>query len=224
MKVCRMLVAVGLLLGWIFPAGAVTRYVALQSASPQPPYTNWATAGTNIQDAIDVAADGDIILVSNGVYDTGGRVVYGSLTNRVVIDKAVTVRSVNGPEVTVIKGEGPIGDSAVRCVWLGSDAVLCGFTLTNGYTRSSGDSEHEKSGGGAWCECGAVLSNCVISGNYAENGGGVYRGRLYNCTLSGNSAYKGGGCVRARCPTALSAAIRRTMEEARTVARCPAAR
>ena len=184
---------------WAFAAAAgagargATWYVA-PGGDDGAAGTTWATAKATIQAAVDEAADGDEVLVSNGVYETGGRVEEGySLTNRVLIDKAVTVRSVNGPEVTIIKGAGPSGENAVRCVWLGSGAVLCGFTLTNGHTRSSGHSEHEKSGGGAWCECGAVLSNCVISGNYAENGGGVYRGRLYNCTLSGNSAYKGGG-------------------------------
>jgi hypothetical protein len=173
--------------------------VNLNNPAPAPPYTTWATAATNIQDAIDAADDGDEVVVTNGVYKTGGRAVSGTMTNRVTVDKPLTVCSVNGPEATMICGyQVPgttIGDGAVRCVYLANGAVLKGFTLTNGATRASGDDFLEQSGGGLRCDStNAVVTDCVLSGNSAGyGGGGAYGGTLSNCTLVGNRAGSGGG-------------------------------
>ena len=175
-------------------AEAITRYVDVNSTAPQPPYTNLANAAVTIQDAVDVAVSNDLVLVSAGVYETGGRAVHGSMTNRVVIDRPVTVRSVNGPDVTVIKGAGPMGDGAVRCAYVGTNAVLDGFTMTNGHTRTAPVFQTELCGGGAWCESNGVVLNCIIVGNAADSaGGGVYSGVVSNCTLVANSAISGGG-------------------------------
>jgi hypothetical protein len=179
-------------------APATVLYVDLNSTNATPPYTNWSTAAVTIQDAIDASSGYDQILVTNGVYQTGGRVVYGSLTNRVAATKPVTVQSVNGPEVTVIQGEPLDSEDGVsaRCVYLTNNATLSGFTLTNGATSDVGDWDFDDNGGGVWCEdFSAVVTNCVITGNSAyANGGGVRGGTLIGCTLTGNSAsFSGGG-------------------------------
>src|SRR5438552_7363965 len=127
-----------------------------------------------------------------------------------VTAKAAIVQSVNGPGVTIIRGfqvPGTTnGDNAVRCVYLTNGAVLSGFTLTNGATRTACDYSQELSGGGVLAKSAcATITNCSLSGNAAHFGGGAYSGTLNNCTLSGNSAYCGGGA----CLTRLTSCILR---------------
>jgi hypothetical protein len=209
MKVYRSLLAMVTL--WDFPrlvavgatttlvvahASAAVLYVDLNSSNPQAPYADWTTAATNIQDAVDAANAGDLVLVTNGLYQTGGRVIYGALTNRVAVNKALTLRSVNGPNVTTICGNNQVTFPSVnvRCVYLTNGAVLSGFTLTNGGTLIY-SSPQEDDGAGVWCESTtALISNCVITASSAfGNGGGAYLGTLANCTLTGNSARAAGG-------------------------------
>jgi hypothetical protein len=156
-----------------------TRRVDAASANPAPPYDSWATAAQTLQDAVDAADPGDEIVVTKGTYATGGRAVYGTLTNRVAVDKPLTLRSVNGPQFTVIEGyqvPGTFnGDGAIRYVYLANGASLSGFTLTNVATRAEGYGSWEMCGGGVWSESlNVVLSSCVVTGNSAESeGGGV---------------------------------------------------
>src|SRR5260221_1874275 len=181
---------------------AGVHYVDLNSANPTSPYTTWTTAARVIQDAVDAAAAGDEILVTNGVYATGGRAVSGTMTNRVAVDRPLTLRSVNGPQVTIIQGHQiPFnydGAAPIRCVYLTNGASLSGFTLTNGGTgwRYENGAYRQSSGGGLCCDsANAVVSNCVVVGILTfAFGGGVYGGTLNNCTLNSNSAsYSGGG-------------------------------
>lgn len=181
------------------PARAAEWFVAT-NGNDAADGTTWATAKLTIQAAIDTAVSNDTVWVSNGVYATGGRAVYGAMTNRVVIDKPITVRSTNGPAVTVIQGAWhpgtTNGDTAARCVYVGLNATLIGFTLTNGATHKIGDVGREMAGGGAYCETSSVLTNCIVTGNSAHYfGGGVFRGVLYNCTISRNmnNQERGGG-------------------------------
>jgi hypothetical protein len=177
-------------------------YVALGSTNPVAPYTSWATAANSIQDAADAASvAGALVLVTNGVYQTGERIVIEGgrwpVPNRVAVSKAITVRSVNGPMVTVIHGQ-----RAVRCVSLTNGATLVGFTLSNGVALmitlpdGSGTATTLIGGGAVSCESGSSLvSDCVLTGNSASYGGGAHGVTLHNCTLNGNWADDGGGAT-----------------------------
>jgi hypothetical protein len=176
-------------------------FVNLASPSPAAPYSTMQTAAANIQDAIgasDVA--GRLVLVAAGTYDTGGVVVEGTMTNRVALLNGVTVRSLDGPAATIIRGApapgGGLGDGAVRCAYVGVGCVLEGFTLTNGHTRTAGHSSREQGGGGAWCDGTAVVSRCLFTGNRAFNdGGGANGGNFFACTFAANTAQDEGGGV-----------------------------
>src|SRR5205814_3458369 len=85
---------------------ADVRYVDLNSASNAPPYTTWATAATNIQDAVDAAVAGGEIVVTNGVYATGARAIFQfeGRAGRVVVQKRVCRRSVAGAQCARMDG------------------------------------------------------------------------------------------------------------------------
>lgn len=186
---------------------AVTRYVDLNSPSPTPPYTNWATAATSIQDAVSICVVGDVVLVTNGVYSTGWAVRpdYTMQTNRVMITNNITVTSVNGPLVTSIVGEfdsntGGPGSNAVRCVFISSGRIS-GFTLTNGATVTSPNDINTICGGGLFVN-GGTASNLIIRNCRSGTGGGggvifhVNGGTLSHSTIMQNNAVTFGAGVR----------------------------
>jgi len=150
-------------------ASADTHYVDAGNATPTPPYTNWATAAATIQAAVNEAAAGDIVLVTNGHY---------VLSQELSLGDALTVKSVNGAEHTTLDGN----DARGCLLMTDSDALVEGFTIVRGY------------GWTANYVLGTV-KRCVIRDCYAEsmNGpsGAIYlgsRGRLENCLIYNNTA------------------------------------
>lgn len=152
-------------------AWADTWHVSTNSPSDGPG-TEWTNAFHTIQGAVNAAAEGDTVLVTNGYY---------ALSAQVNITNAITVMSVNGPDMTVVDGNKHL------CFNLGTNAcILSGLTITNGSASN---------GGGIYCnDTTPLITNCVITGNSATySGGGSYYGTLNNCILSGNSSIYGGG-------------------------------
>ena len=169
-------------LGCILTAAAQSNtWYVWQNSPTNGPGTNWATAFQDIQSAIHAATAGDTVLVTDGVYSTGSSVdVTGVLSNRVVVDKAVTVESVNGASTTEIEG-----GTGIRCVYMTNGVTLDGFTLT-GAEYPTNVPGPVFLGGGAF---GGILLNCTLEGNNASWGGGAYGSYLSNCIICSNAAY-----------------------------------
>ena len=189
---------------------ATTRFVIPPSAAtghvPESPYKTWATAATNIQDAVDVAVNGDTVLVRSGAYP---------LTAPISFTKQIDLRSVAG-EGTLddpLDRDGTILDGGNACQVLniaasGTPMTIRGFTIRNG--KVSGDG---CKGGGVYLAGGpnrwvvlsdSIIENCRAEGNGAM-GGGIH---LYNiagvtnciirnnfCTGLGGGVYADGNAV-----------------------------
>ena len=166
------------------PDPTPTHYVSL-SGSHISPFTNWATAATNIQAAVDVADTGDLVLVTNGTYRGVGGVTNG--TNVVVIAKAITLQSVSGAGQTTIDGE-----ALYRCIYT-SGAVVDGFSIRGG--KALGSISGTGLGGGIVALNGSRILNCSISSNAGTFGGGVYSSgsSVSNCVIENNTGANGGG-------------------------------
>lgn len=184
-----------------------TYYVWKDNPAPASPFTNWTMAATSIQDAVALAIDGDTVYVTNGIYNTGGSIAPGySLTNRVCVTRAVTLRSFNNdPTQTIIEGAAdPTGDAdgygpnAVRGVFLTNGASLVGFAVTKGHTFLAGGhaSGRDVSGGGVVLHPNCVVSNCIVATNMSNGTAGgallIGGGTVDDCLIVGNTN-KGGG-------------------------------
>jgi hypothetical protein len=140
---------------------------------------------STIQDAIDVAGNGDVVVVATGTYHE-------------LIDfsgKAITVRSTApaNPAVvyaTIIDGTG-LGGSVVTCATgEGPDSVLRGLLITGG----------DATDGGGMYNSGAspTVDRCVFGHNVASSrGGGMFNNgglvSVQGCTFIINTAANGGG-------------------------------
>ena len=152
-------------------------------ASPDIVVTNGGSQ--TIQQAINAASSGDIVLVLSGTYTNVGD------KNLDYAGKGIYLLSEAGATSVTIdcqnSGRGFIFDSAET-----SAAIVSGFTITGGYTND---------GAAIYCATSSpTIKYCSISGNAASgNGAGIY---LYgsspvitNCLIEGNTASGNGGGI-----------------------------
>ncbi len=136
------------------------------------------------QDGIDVAVNGDVVIVHPGIY----------YENIDFSGKAVVVRSLSGPFSCIIDAGGN-GSVVTLDSGEGSGSVLRGFTLSNGSAQA---------GGGIYCgdNTSPLIYDCIVNQNAAVFGGGIFAGYgaspvIRSCNIAVNQAdnYGGGICL-----------------------------
>jgi len=172
--------------------------VALGQIQIQVPTAEYPT----IQAALEAAQAGDEVVVADGTYRGEGNVRIN------FVEKAIVLRSANGPENCIIDGEG-----AAPAFLFNKDTagmVVEGFTIQNGQHSYGGavycapssaptikncifDSNNATHGGAVACRYASpTFINCVMTRNSAGNGGAMFLHysdpRLIHCTLYANSA------------------------------------
>ncbi|MCX6993279.1 MAG: right-handed parallel beta-helix repeat-containing protein [Kiritimatiellaeota bacterium] len=191
-----MLIGLGLALATP-RASAVDRYVAPNGTGGG---TSWTDAHSNLIAMVALAGDNDTVYVTNSAK------YY--LTNQITLSSAITVRSwgpggIYDPTNTIIDACAP-GTTNRHFTLTKYGAKVAGFTLTNGWGESDGNS-NTASAGSIYLQSG-IVTNCIIMRSYAlgtnsnRGGGGIFldgsgSGGVWNCTISANSARSLGGGI-----------------------------
>lgn len=113
-----------------------------------------------IQEAIDIALDGDTILVDDGVYTGPGN------TNIDPLSKEITIQSAHGNENCIISGS---GTDRLFNIHMVEDrfTIIRGFTLRDGYSSDYGGGIYID-GASPW------ITECLLENCHARRGGGIY--------------------------------------------------
>ncbi len=156
-----------------------------------------------IQAGIEIAANGDTVLVADGIY----------FENINLLGKEITLASyylIDGDKShidnTIIDGSKAADPDKASVIELVSGenraTIISGFTIRNG-GGTFPDPEGTRSGGGIYCiESEATLSNNKIVNNLQGVEGTVYGGGIFmynsemiisNCLFENNKATRGGG-------------------------------
>ena len=200
MKTCSLIRVMSVIFTCVLTIGSTAAATVIHVPADQ----------TTIQAAINVAVNGDTVLVAPGTY----------VENINFLGKAITVASAKGPKVTIIDGNKK--DSVVIFDHKETaTSVLSGFTIQNGYATtyiSGGGIDMEFSSaatitgniitgnqsnlGAGICGQGgtAIITNNIIRNNSAERGGGIeldatYGPQITANLIENNTAFLGGGGI-----------------------------
>ncbi|HPT17217.1 MAG TPA: right-handed parallel beta-helix repeat-containing protein, partial [Kiritimatiellia bacterium] len=180
----RKTLAIALTLAGAFmgSSNAATRYVNVSNAASAAPYTNWSMAATAIQPAIDAAVSGDEILVAPGMYYLPGSEVY------IPPEKTLTLRGIHSREAII---NALYQSPGLRVA--GTNSLVEGFTIRSGQLATLGY------GGGIHIGRTATVRDCLVTGNWAAGGAGIFvaseatNSLVEDCTIEGNTATNGAG-------------------------------
>ncbi|MEM7589542.1 MAG: right-handed parallel beta-helix repeat-containing protein [Myxococcota bacterium] len=182
-----------------------TLYVSASSEAKDPDGSSWRKAFISVQKAVDVAADGDTILIDAGPHkasDKQDAVIY--IENKKGL-KLLGGRSAQGPRQeqetvsvpSVLDGEQSFGN-ILHVVWIenSQDITFSEFTLRNGDAQEDA-SEHDTENWGAGIlvhkSRNIEFRDVRITGNKAHWGGGLAvvdssDVRLIDCEFTNNEA------------------------------------
>lgn len=147
-----------------------------------------------IQAGIDMAYDGDVVLVAPGTYTGAGN------KNLALYGKQVLLLGEKGPVSTIIDCQFAGRGFHIRHNET-EKTIISGFTVANGKVDTDPvdiDPILASGGGMLICNAAPLLHDCVFSANQAEYGGGIFLDysdtlNMLYCTLSQNTAITSGG-------------------------------
>ena len=151
-------------------------------------------AWQRLKDAVERAADGDVIIVNGTIQATSASDNFGDIT----VSKSITIRGKNGnPATDILDANKDTGGKSAHRIFnvTGGNLTMEGLTLTGGMAIASGVGTNIGGGIYVGVNSRAELKNCIITAcKAARVGGGIYsEGELIldNCTIGGEQYYDG---------------------------------